>query len=83
MLAQAVYQHDSMFYQGMQLGMYETIGLGWQKADQYVENINKVTPEQVQAVAKKYLMEEHLNVAYMEPQNMATPANNAHKHPAK
>jgi zinc protease len=82
-LAQAVYQHDSMFYQGMQLGIYETVGLGWQKADQYVENINKVTPEQVQAVAKKYLVDEHLNVAYMEPQNMVMPANDAHKHPAQ
>ncbi len=70
-LAQAVYQRDSMFYQGMQLGMYETVGLGWQKVDQYVENINKVTAEQVQAVAQKYLQDDRLNVVYMEPQLMA------------
>lgn len=69
-LAQAVYQRDSMFYQAMQLGVYETVGLGWQKSDQYVDNINQVTAEQVQKVAKKYLLEDQLNVVYMEPTDM-------------
>ncbi|NOT11676.1 MAG: insulinase family protein [Methylococcaceae bacterium] len=67
-LASAVYERDSNFYQAMQLGMLETVGLGWQKADEYVPKINQVTAEQVRDVARKYLIEDHLNVAYLDPQ---------------
>ena len=69
-LASEVYQLDSNFYQAMQLGMLETVGLGWQKAGEYVEKINHVTAEQVRNVARKYLIDDHLNVAYLEPQKI-------------
>jgi zinc protease len=67
-LANQVYQRDSNFYQAMQLGMFETVGLGWPKVDEYVKRIQQVTAEQVRDVAKKYLIEDHLTVAYLEPQ---------------
>lgn len=67
-LASAVYERDSNFYQGMQLGMLETVGIGWEKVDEYVEKVNQITAEQVRAVARKYLVEEKLNVAYLDPQ---------------
>ena len=67
-LAGAVYQRDSNFYQAMLLGMFETVGLGWQEVDQYVAKINQITAEQVRAVAQKYLIEEQLNIAYLDPQ---------------
>ena len=67
-LASDVYEKDSNFYQAMQLGTLETVGLPWQKADEYVANINKVTAEQVREVAKKYLIEDHLTVGYLDPQ---------------
>jgi zinc protease len=67
-LASAVYERDSNFYQAMQLGMLETVGLGWQKADEYVNKVNQVTAEQVRDVARKYLIEDHLSIAYLDPQ---------------
>lgn len=67
-LASAVYEKDSGFYQAMQLGMLETVGLGWQKADEYVNKVNQVTAAQVRDVARKYLIEDHLSVAYLDPQ---------------
>jgi zinc protease len=67
-LAGKVYERDSNFYQAMQIGMLETVGLGWQKADEYVKKVNQVTAEQVRNVARKYLIEDHLSVAYLEPQ---------------
>ncbi|POZ52320.1 M16 family metallopeptidase [Methylovulum psychrotolerans] len=74
-LASAVYERDSNFYQAMQLGMLETVGLGWQKADEYVSKINQVTAEQVRDVARRYLVDDHLNVAYLDPQPInAAPA---------
>ena len=35
--------------------------------DQYVEKVNQVTAEQVREVAQKYLLEDKLSVAYLEP----------------
>ncbi|WKJ90137.1 pitrilysin family protein [Methylomonas montana] len=67
-LASAVYQKDSNFYQAMQLGTLETVGIGWQKADEYVNKVNQVTAEQVREVARKYLIEDTLTVAYLDPQ---------------
>lgn len=66
--ASAVYQRDSNFYQAMQLGMLETVGVGWQKTDEYVDKVNRVTAEQVQTVARKYLRDDVLTVAYLDPQ---------------
>ncbi|MGY6274052.1 M16 family metallopeptidase [Methylomonas sp. MgM2] len=70
-LADDIYQKDSNFYQAMELGLLETVGLGWQKAGEYVANINRVTAEQVRDVARKYLIEDTLTVAYLEPQPIA------------
>ena len=75
-LASAVYEKDSNFYQAMQLGALESVGLPWQKADEYVDKINQVTAEQVQNVAKKYLLEDHLTVGYLEPQAIQQSINN-------
>lgn len=66
-MASKIYQRDSNFYQAMQLGMAETIGLGWRVVDEYVDRINQVTPEQVQQVAQKYLIEDRKSVAYLDP----------------
>jgi zinc protease len=71
-LAGKVFDQDSNFNQAMQLGILESVGLGWQKQDEYVSKINQVTAEQVQEVARKYLIEDHLSVAYLEPQAIGT-----------
>jgi zinc protease len=66
-VAQDVYQRDSIFYQGMVMGIFETIGLPWQKADEYVDKVKAVTAEQIQEVAKKYLIDDRLTVAVLDP----------------
>jgi zinc protease len=71
-VASAVYELDSVFYQAMKIGQLEAVGLDWRLADEYVERINAVTAEQVQAVAKKYLVEETLTVAVLDPLPMET-----------
>ncbi|QXP85292.1 pitrilysin family protein [Methylococcus sp. Mc7] len=67
-LASNVYQRDSVFYQAMQLGMAETVGLGWRKVEEYVDKINAVTAEQVREVARKYLIDDGLTIAHLDPQ---------------
>ena len=66
-VANAVYERDSVFYQAMQIGMLETVGLDWRLTDSYVEKVQAVTAEQVQAVAKKYLIDDKLTVAELIP----------------
>ncbi len=65
-----IYEQDSIFYQAMQIGMLETVGLSWKEMERYHERIEAVTPEQVQAVARKYLVEDGLTVAELVPQPM-------------
>ncbi|MFV2004064.1 MAG: M16 family metallopeptidase [Gammaproteobacteria bacterium] len=66
-VAAQIYQQDSTFYQAMEVGMLDTIGLPWQIKDDYVKKILAVTAEQVQLVANKYLTDERLTVAVLDP----------------
>lgn len=66
-VASSVYEQDSSFYRAMQIGILETVGLGWKTKDEYVEQIKAVTAEQVQMVAKKYLVDKYLTTAVLEP----------------
>lgn len=67
-IASKVYQRDSVFYQGMQIGEMETAGLGHRHIDTRLEKLKAVTPAAVQAAAKQYLVDEQLTVATLDPQ---------------
>ncbi len=82
-IASDVYQRDSMFYQAMQIGTVETIGFSWKILDGYQAKLRAVTSEQVQAVAKKYLVKDNLTIATLDPQPIdpnAKPQGKPHVH---
>ena len=82
-IAADVYKRDSMFYQGMQLGTIETIGFSWKILQDYPTKLRAVTPEQVQAVAKRYLLKDNLTIATLDPQPIdpdAKPQGKPHVH---
>lgn len=62
-----IYQQDSIQHQANQLGVLETVGLGWQLSRQYADKIRAVTPVQIMKVAKKYLLIENRTVANLIP----------------
>lgn len=66
-VAHKVFEQDSMFFQAMQLGLLETVGLDWRLADAYVDRVRAITAQQVQAVAQKYLLEGNLTRAELVP----------------
>jgi zinc protease len=66
-IAGKVFEADSLFYQAMEIGMLETIGLDWRLATEEIARLKAVTPEQVQAVAQRYLVDENLTVAVLDP----------------
>jgi len=66
--ASEVFQRDSVFYQAMEIGRLETIGYGHEYQDDYLERIRSVTPEQVRAVARKYLRPERRTTVRLHPE---------------
>ncbi len=67
-VASQVYSRDSMFSQAMQIGQLEMVGLSYRDLDVLIERLQAVTAEQVRAVAKKYLVDDRLTVAVLDPQ---------------
>lgn len=56
--AEQVFSRDSLVDQAQELGQLEAVGLSWREADKMFKRIDKVTAEQILAVAKKYLNSE-------------------------
>ncbi len=77
-IAENVYQRDSVFYQAMLLGQFATVGLPVDEVNNVVAHVSAVTAEQVQQVARQYLVDDDLTVATLDPQ----PWNNHHDAPA-
>jgi zinc protease len=64
--ASFVFGQDSLFYQAMLLAQHE-ISLSWKAIDNYIPSIRKVTPEDIQRVAKRYLVRDNRTVGILTP----------------
>lgn len=67
-VADNVFEQDSMQHQAIIIGSLESVGLDWRVKDTYVDRIKAVTSEQVRLVAEKYLRTDTLTVAYLLPE---------------
>ena len=67
LIAQKTFEKDSIFSQAMELGLLETIGIGWKETEKYNEGIKQVTPEQIQQVAQIYFQSDNQTEAELEP----------------
>jgi zinc protease len=61
-----VFGQDSIFGQAMKIGYYEMVG-GWRLIDEYLDNMRKVTREDLRRVAQKYLQPDNLTVGTLIP----------------
>jgi len=66
-----VYKLDSLFYQAMQIGQMESIGLGHRALRVMLEKIQAVTAEQVRQVAEEIFQDDSLTVAVLDPQPLS------------
>ncbi len=66
-VASNVYGRDSVFGQAMQIGQLVTAGLDWRLQDQLMHRLKAVTARDVQAAARKYLVDTNLTVAVLDP----------------
>jgi zinc protease len=67
-LSEQIYKRDSIFGQAMEIGGTEMAGFSWRNIDSMLERMQSITPEQVQVVAKKYLVDDQLTIAVLDPQ---------------
>jgi zinc protease len=61
-----VYGQDSLFYQAMLLAQHE-IALNWRALDDYIPSIRKVSAEDIQRVAKRYLTPDNRTIGILIP----------------
>ena len=71
--ADYLFGQDSMFRQAMLLGQAETVGAGWRHIDRFLERLRSVSAQEVQRVAKHYLMPESRTVGILIPAPAADP----------
>ncbi|KTD60000.1 M16 family metallopeptidase [Legionella shakespearei] len=66
-IAQKTFEKDSIFGQAMELGLLETVGIGWKNIDNYPQAINSITPEQIQQTAQRYFQDKNRTEAELKP----------------
>jgi len=64
--ASFLFGQDSIFYQAMLLAQHE-IALNWRAIDDYIPSIRKVSAEDIQRVAKQYLIPDNRTVGILIP----------------
>ncbi len=70
-MAAEVYKLDSVFYQAMQIGQMESIGLGQKAIPLMLDRLREVTAEQVKDVASQLLKDDNLTIAVLDPQPLS------------
>ena len=66
-----VYKRDSVFYQAMQIGQMESIGLTHRAIPVMLKKLQSVTAEQVRQIAEEIFRDDNLTVAVLDPQPLA------------
>lgn len=68
LIANQVYEQDSIESQAVRMGTLESIGLSWRLMDEDIEALNQVSAKDIQQAAATYLTRQRLSVAYLLPE---------------
>ena len=74
LIATETYKLDSMFAQAMEIGQLEAVGIPHRAIERIIEKLQAVSAQEVQAVARKYLEDDSLTVAVLDPQPLPAQA---------
>ena len=77
-IADKIYQEDYIAQQAIEIAMLEAVGLSWREIDNAYQAISAITPKQIQQVARRYLLDDHLTIAMLEPQLIDTIQNKSY-----
>ena len=70
-IAALVYERDSITSQATTIGQLETVGLSWKLIDSELDELKRVTPQDLQNAARTYFTRERLSVAHVLPEESA------------
>lgn len=65
-IANNVFARDSISSQAGSIGSLVSVGLDWRVQNTLPQKLQQVTPEQIQAAARKYLIESRLSELYLQ-----------------
>ena len=68
LVSSQIYKRDSIFAQAMEIAIAEMNGISWKYLDDMLLNVQKVKSEDIQRVVEKYLIDDALTVATLDPQ---------------
>lgn len=71
--SQFIMGQDSIYYQAMLLGSYEILG-DWSLKERYLEEVRRVTAEDVSRMARKYLTRDNMTVGILIPEGSEAPS---------
>jgi predicted Zn-dependent peptidase len=66
------YISEDITHQAYYIGYYEILST-YKEFEEYIEKINKITKEDIQEVAKKYLVKDKMTIGILEPQPQTQP----------
>lgn len=66
-IAQHVYDQDSLSNQAINLGVAEVTGVGWRTETDFVLRIQNINAQQIRSVAQRYLVNNNLTVGILDP----------------
>ena len=69
LLARSIYEFDSVFYQVMQVGMLESKNYDWKLLDNYIDEIDQITEDDLMRAAKIFILENKYIYSTIEPIN--------------
>ena len=67
LISQRIFSQDSITAQANRIGHIESLGHSWRSLEEETAQLEAISAEQIQQVAKKYLTEDALNVARLIP----------------
>jgi zinc protease len=70
-IAGLVYERDSISRQATSIGQLETVGLSWTLIDSELDDLKRVTPEDIRNAARTYFTRDRLSVAHVLPEETA------------
>ena len=70
-IAGLVFGRDSISRQATTIGQLETVGLSWKLMDSELDDLNSVTPADIQAAARTYFTRDRLSIAHVLPEEKA------------
>lgn len=66
-VADNVFSQDSISSQANQIGMLESLGLGWKTLDDYNAQLQTITTDDIRQVAKQWLIPANMTTLFLKP----------------